>query len=106
MEAATALQYRYSGLAQEIICDSDAISGIRQSLDGLGVNRALVVCGPTILEKSNVVQRVQEALGDYCAGLFSGVAPHSPIEVGGRGGRRAESRLPGERGRRQHPRHL
>ena len=81
MEAATALQYRYSGLAQEIICDSDAISGIRQSLDGLGVKRALVVCGPTILEKSNVVQRVQEALGGYCAGLFSGVAPHSPIEV-------------------------
>ncbi len=81
MEVATALQYRYSGLAQEIICDSDAISGIRQSLDGLGVKRALVVCGPTILEKSNVVQRVQEALGGYCAGLFPGVAPHSPIEV-------------------------
>ena len=81
MEVATALQYRYSGLAQEIICDSDAISGIRQSLDGLDVKRALVVCGPTILEKSNVVQRVQEALGGYCAGLFSGVAPHSPIEV-------------------------
>ena len=81
MQIATALQYRYSGLAQEIICDSDAISGIRQSLDGLGVKRALVVCGPTILEKSNVVQRVRESLGGYCAGLFSGVAPHSPIEV-------------------------
>jgi alcohol dehydrogenase class IV len=81
MEVATALQYRYSGLAQEIICDSDAISGIRQSLDGLDVKRALVVCGPTILEKSNVVQRVQEALGGYCAGLFSDVAPHSPVEV-------------------------
>ena len=81
MEVAPALQYRFSGLDQEIICDSDAISGIRQSLDGLGVKRALVVCGPTILEKSNVVQRVQEALGGYCAGLFSSVAPHSPIEV-------------------------
>ena len=81
MEAAEILQYRYTGLAQEIVCASDAISGIRQSLDRLGVSRALVVCGPTILEKSNVVQRVQQALGDYAAGLFPEVAPHSPIEV-------------------------
>ena len=81
MEVATALKYRYSGLAQEIICDTDAISGIRQSLDKLSVNRALVVCGPTILEKSNVVRRVQEALGDYGVGLFPEVAPHSPIQV-------------------------
>ena len=38
-------------------------------------------CGPTIYAKSGVVQRVQEALGERCAGLFSGVMPHSPVEV-------------------------
>ena len=30
---------------------------------------------------SDVVRRVQDALGERCAGLFSGVAPHSPVEV-------------------------
>ena len=77
----TGLSYRYSGLAQDIICDVDAISGIQETLAKLGVNRALVVCGPTILSKSNVVDRVQSALGDLSVGLFSEVAPHSPIEV-------------------------
>ena len=77
----TGLSFRYSGLAQDIICDVDAISGIQETLAKLGVNRALVVCGPTILSKSNVVDRVQSALGDLSVGLFSEVAPHSPIEV-------------------------
>ena len=77
----TGLSYRYSGLAQDIICDVDAISGIQEALVNFGVSRALVVCGPTILSKSNVVDRVQSALGDLSVGLFSEVAPHSPIEV-------------------------
>ena len=75
------LSYRYSGLAQDIICDKDAISGIQESLTKLGVSRALVVCGPTILSKSNVVDRVQDALGNFSIGLFSEVAPHSPVEI-------------------------
>jgi len=41
----------------------------------------MVVCGPSILSKSDVVQRVREALGSRDAGLFSGIAPHSPVEV-------------------------
>jgi len=39
----------------------------------------MVICGPSILEKSDVVRRVQESLGDRCVGLFPGVAPHSPV---------------------------
>ena len=70
MQAITSLSYRYSGLAQDIICDMDAISGIKGPLEKLGVSRALVVCGPTILSKSNVVDRVQNALGIYSVGLF------------------------------------
>lgn len=81
MQAITSLSYRYSGLAQDIICDMDAISGIKGPLEKLGVSRALVVCGPTILSKSNVVDRVQNALGSYSVGLFSEVAPHSPVGI-------------------------
>lgn len=41
----------------------------------------MVVCGPSILEKSDVVRRVQDALGDRAVGLYSGVAPHSPVHT-------------------------
>ena len=41
----------------------------------------MVVCGPSILHGSDAVYRVQEALGHRCVGLFSGVSPHSPVEV-------------------------
>ena len=75
------LDYQVSTADRNIICSPDAISGIADSLEKLGSKRALVVCGPTILEHSNVVQRVQKALGDRCIGLYSGVAPHAPVEM-------------------------
>ncbi len=78
---AQTLTYSYSSVAQEVVCAPDAISGLPGVLDRAGVSRAMVVCGPSILEKSDVVQRVQAALGDRCLGLFSGVAPHSPVHT-------------------------
>ena len=75
------LTYNYSSVAQEVICAPDAITGLPGVLNRAGVNRAMVVCGPSILEKSDVVQRVKTALGDRCVGLFSGVAPHTPVHT-------------------------
>ena len=81
MPSQNVLQYHYRGTGQEIVCGPEAISGINNTLDQLGVQRAMIVCGPTILEKSNVVQRVQEALGGRYVGLFPGVTPHSPVST-------------------------
>ena len=81
MTTTAPLQFRFSSLEQEIICAQDAISRIGDSLAKLGVERAMVVCGPTILASCNVVQRVQDALGQRYVGLYSGVAPHSPVET-------------------------
>ena len=81
MDNETVLQFGYSSLNQDWVCAPDAISGMGASLNRLGVSRAMVVCGPTILESADVVQRVQEALGERCVGLYPGVAPHSPVAV-------------------------
>ncbi len=78
---AQALNYNYNSVAQEVVCAEDAITSLPPVLDRLGGTRAMVVCGPSILEKSDVVRRVQDALGDRCVGLFSGVAPHSPVHT-------------------------
>ena len=78
---AQALNYNYNSVAQEVVCAEDAITSLPPVLGRLGGTRAMVVCGPSILEKSDVVRRVQDALGDRCVGLFSGVAPHSPVHT-------------------------
>jgi len=75
------LSFSFNSVAQEVICASDAISGLPGVLDRLGATRAMVTCGPSILVKSDVIQRVQAALGDRFVGLFSGVAPHSPVHT-------------------------
>jgi len=78
---AQSLNYIYSSVAQEVVCAQDAISSLPGILKRLGGTRAMVVCGPSILEKSDVVRRVQEALGDSAVALYSGVAPHSPVHT-------------------------
>ncbi len=75
------LTYNFNSVAQEVICAPDAINSLPGVLDRAGATRAMVICGPSILEKSDVVRRVQAALGDRYVGLFSGVAPHSPVHT-------------------------
>src|SRR5882672_1793982 len=79
--AHNALQYRYNPLHQDIICSDTAIAALPATLDALGVRRAMITCGPTILRACNVVPRVQEALGSRSVGVYAGVAPHAPVET-------------------------
>ena len=76
---AETLNYSYTSIPHHVVCEADAISGLAAVLDSAGGSRAMVVCGPSILKGSNVVQRVRDSLGGRCVGLFSGVAPHSPV---------------------------
>ena len=77
----SALNYRYNPLQQDIICAESAIDGLAAAVDSLGGSRALITCGPTILDACDVVPRVRAALGARYAGTYSGVAPHSPVET-------------------------
>src|SRR6266571_7861551 len=79
MELAHALQFNYTSVVQEIVCDTDAMADLCGRLDRLGAHTAMIICGPSILRSSNVIGRVQEALGARCVGLFAGVAPHAPV---------------------------
>ena len=81
MELQHALTFTYSTVQRDIVCQPDAISHIPSTLDELGARTAMIVCGPTILRHADVVQRVQQALGARCVGLFAGVIPHAPVEM-------------------------
>ena len=74
------LHYRYNPLHQDIICSETAIDELAATVDCLGATRAMITCGPTILQACNVVPRVQQALGTRYVGTYSGVAPHSPVD--------------------------
>ena len=79
MPASEMLSYTYNSVKHQIVCDVDAISGLPGILQRAGASRAMVLCGPSILAHSDVVPRVKEALGNQHVGLYSGVAPHSPV---------------------------
>lgn len=81
MNLSAALSYTYSTIDRHVVCKPDAIADLCDLLDHLGAASAMVICGPTILQHANVVQRVQAALGQRCAGLFAGVLPHAPVEM-------------------------
>jgi alcohol dehydrogenase class IV len=81
MDLQTALTFRHSTVQQDIVCAVDAISDLCQTLDRLEVATAMLICGPTILRHADVVQRVRQALGARCVGLFAGVLPHAPVEM-------------------------
>ena len=75
------LTFNFNSVAQEVVCAPDSISGLTGVLERMGVTRAMVTCGPSILEKSDVINRVQNALRDQLVGLFSSVEPHSPVDT-------------------------
>ena len=81
MDLAQALTFRYNSVAQEILCGPDTIASLCSTLDRLGADTALVVCGPSILRKSNVISRVQSTLGQRCVSTFAGVLPHAPVPI-------------------------
>src|SRR5262245_25861667 len=78
-ELAQALKFSYTSVAQEIVCDTDTIADLCGTLDRLAAHTAMIICGPSIMRSSNVIRRVQEALGARGVGLFAGVAPHAPV---------------------------
>jgi hypothetical protein len=61
VELINTLHFRYNSVAQEIVCDTDTISGLAGILDRLGAKTAMILCGPSILRGADVIQRVQEA---------------------------------------------
>ena len=79
--ASNVMSYRYNPLHQDIICSETAIEELPGTADSMGCHRAMITCGPTILQACNVVPRVQEALGHRYVGTYSGVLPHSPVEA-------------------------
>ena len=61
------------------------LAKLERELDRLGCRRAVVFCGRTLARDGSPLDLVKEAAGDKLAGVFDGVAAHSPlpaVEIG------------------------
>jgi alcohol dehydrogenase class IV len=59
----------------------DSLGQLGRELDRLNSRRAVIVCGSSLARGGSPLDLVRSAMGDRCAGLFSGVRAHSPIPV-------------------------
>lgn len=61
-----------------VVYGAGSVEQLRQKVEELGAKRAFVVTGRTIATKTDLVERVRNALGERYAGVFSDVVQHVP----------------------------
>ena len=71
--------FRFVGYPVRVHAGPDAISKLADEVDRLGAKRILVVCGKSVATKTDLIDRVQDALGERVAGVFSGGKTGSPV---------------------------
>lgn len=71
--------FRHVQPAFRVHYGEDSLQRLGAELDRLGCTRAVVFCGRTLARNDAVMTLVTDALGARYAGIFSGVAAHSPL---------------------------
>lgn len=71
--------FRFAGYPVRVHAGPDAISKLSEEVDRVRARRVLVVCGQSVVTKTNLVDRVKDALGDRLAGVFAGGKTGSPL---------------------------
>lgn len=56
-----------------------SLGQLGRELDRLNSKRAVIVCGVSLARQDTLLDVVRGAMGDRCAGLFTGVRAHSPV---------------------------
>lgn len=78
MSEITVNPFRHVSYAVRVHAGDNAISNLRQEADRLGARRPFVVCGQSVAKRTNLLERVHEALGREPAGVFDSVQTGSP----------------------------
>lgn len=71
--------FRFVSYPVRVHAGPDAISKLADEADRLRSRRVLVVCGQSVLSKTDLIDRVKAALGERVAGVFSGGQTGSPV---------------------------
>ncbi len=78
MSEITVNPFRHVAYPVRVHAGDNTISNLRGEMDRLGAHRPFVVCGQSVARRTNLLERVREALGQEPAGVFDGVQTGSP----------------------------
>lgn len=71
--------FRHVAYPVRVFAGDDALSNLRAAVQRTGATRPFVVCGQSVAKRTNLLDRVTEALGEPPAGVFDGVQAGSPV---------------------------
>ncbi len=73
------LRLRHVSPSFRTFCGDDALGALPRELARVGASRAVIVCVPAIVEHTEAMRRLHDALGEHLVGQFEGVVEHSPL---------------------------
>jgi alcohol dehydrogenase class IV len=78
-ESGAGMRLRHVTPAFRSFAGAEALSWMPAELARLGVERAVVFCGSSMLRHFDALAKVEAAIGDRLVGRFEGVREHSPV---------------------------
>ena len=75
----TQLLYR-TGCQERIFHKADSFMTLPKLMEIYGYRRAFIVCSRTLNTKTDVIRKLEDALGDKVAGLTDDVGAHAPVQ--------------------------
>ena len=75
----TVPQFRHVAYPVRVFAGDGALSNLSAAVSRAGATRPFVVCGRSVATRTDLLERVSEALGQEPAGVFDGVQAGSPV---------------------------
>ena len=75
----TVPQFRHVAYPVRVFAGDGALSNLSAAVNRVGATRPFVVCGRSVATRTDLLERVSEALGQEPAGVFDGVQAGSPV---------------------------
>ena len=75
----TVPQFRHVAYPVRVFAGDGALSNLPSAVNRAGATRPFVVCGRSVSTRTDLLERVNEALGQEPAGVFDGVQAGSPV---------------------------
>jgi maleylacetate reductase len=69
------------GAMDEVVFGQPAAQAVAAQLDRLGASRAFLMVSGTLRRQTGEIQKIVDALGARCAGIFDAMPPHTPREA-------------------------
>ena len=69
------------GAIEEVVFGHAAAGAIVAQMDRLGTNRAFLMVSGTLNRETNEIEKIKQALGARCAGVFDAMPAHTPREA-------------------------